>query len=172
MNKRLDCIFKRRSVRKYLAREISDKSIQDILEAAMSAPSACAADPWEFIVVREQAARDALAAALPYGKMLRSAPVGIVVCGDLSRAHGNELSYMLQDCAAAIENLLLAASKLGLGACWRGVHPRPDRVAALKKIFSLPENIVPVSTIALGYPGERKTARTRFKAERIHLGKW
>ena len=172
MNKRLDFIFKRRSVRKYLKRDVTEKAVQDILEAAMAAPSACETDPWDFIVVREQATREAMASALPYGKMLASAPVGILVCGDLQRAHSGELSYMIQDCAAAIENLLIAASKLGLGACWLGVHPRPDRIAAMRKLFDLPENIIPVSAIAIGHPAERKAPRTRIKAVRVHKGKW
>jgi len=172
MNSNLESIFQRRSVRKYQKRDVSEEALQDILEAAMAAPSACATDPWDFIVVRDQAARDAVAAALPYGKMLSSAPVAIVVCGDMARAHAGELSYMLQDCSAAIENLLLAASKLGLGACWLGVHPRPDRIEALKKLFCLPESVLPVAAIALGHPDESKEARTRFKPERVHSGKW
>ncbi len=172
MNKKLEAIFKRRSVRKFLKKDVADKAVLDLLEAAMAAPSACATDPWEFIVVREQETRDAIAAALPYGKMLSSAPLGILVCGDMARAHSGELSYMIQDCSAAIENLLLAASRLGLGACWLGVHPRPDRIDAMKRLFKLPEGVVPLSAIALGHPAERKTARTRFKKAYVHFGKW
>lgn len=172
MNKKLESIFKRRSVRKYLKKDVSEKAVSDLLDAAMSAPSACETDPWDFLVLRSQEARDAVAATLPYGKMLSSAPLGIIVCGDMARAHSGELSYMLQDCSAAIENLLLAASKLGLGACWLGVHPRPDRVAALKKLFKLPESVIPVSAIAIGHPAERKEPRTRRKEARVHLEKW
>lgn len=172
MNKKLESIFKRRSVRKFLKKDVDEKTAQDLLEAAMSAPSACETDPWDFIIVRSQETRDAVAAALPYGKMLSSAPVGIIVCGDMARAHSGELSYMIQDCSAAIENLLLAATKLGLGACWLGVHPRPDRIAALKKLFTLPESVLPIAAIALGHPAEQKEPRTRLKEARIHKEKW
>jgi len=172
MNKRLDFIFKRRSIRKFLKKNVSDKAVEDILEAAMAAPSACETDPWDFIVARDQTTRDAMAAALPYGKMLASAPVGLLVCGDIERAHSGELSYMIQDCSAAIENLILAATKLGLGACWLGVHPRPDRIASMRKLFKLPENVIPLAAIALGHPDERKLPRTRFNAARVHNGKW
>jgi nitroreductase len=172
MNKRLEFIFRRRSVRKYLKKGVSEKTLSDLLEAAMAAPSACETDPWDFIVAKEQGTRDAMAAILPYGKMLSQAPLGLLVCGDMDKAHSGELSYMLQDCSAAIENLLLAAEKLGLGACWLGVHPRQDRIDSMKKLFSLPESVIPVAAIALGYPAERKTPRTRFKAARVHREKW
>ncbi|HON06620.1 MAG TPA: nitroreductase family protein, partial [Verrucomicrobiota bacterium] len=80
--------------------------------------------------------------------------------------------YMLQDCAAAIENLLLAAHILGLGACWLGVHPRENRIKAIKEILGLPENIIPVSVVAVGKPGETKEPRTRYKAEKVHYERW
>ena len=172
LNPKLSFLFGRRSLRAYQPQPISDEMVGDLLAAAMAAPSACAKDPWRFVVVREQATRQALAAALPNGGMLADAPLGIVVCGDLNAAHANELSYLLQDCSAAIENLLLAAHALGLGACWLGVHPRQPRVEALAKILGLPEKIVPVSGIALGWPAEEKPARTRFQAKYVHHEKW
>jgi nitroreductase len=147
---------------------VDPETVRDLLEAAMSAPSAVAKDPWQFWVVRDQALRDRLADALPNGQMLRRAPVGIVVVGDLGRAHGNELSYLLQDCSAAIENLLLAASMLGLGACWLGVHPRQERIAPVRELFELPTSLVPVSAIALGGPAEHPPPRTRYRDEAVH----
>jgi len=172
MNEKLSALFARRSVRTYKQNEISDEIIRDLLEAAMAAPSAVAKDPWDFIIVRKQEMRDRVADALPNGQMLRQAPVGIVVCGDLERAHDEALSYMLQDCSAAIENLLLAADMLGLGACWLGVHPRDERVAELKKLFSIPENIIPVSSIAIGWPEEHAPPRTRYRDDAVHHEMW
>ncbi len=168
MNPKLEAIFARRSVRAYTDEPIADETIRDLLEAAMAAPSAVARDPWHFHVVREQATRDALADALPNGQMLRSAPVGIVVVGDITQAHNEALSYLLQDCSAAVENLLLAASMLGLGACWLGVHPREDRIARLREIFELPEAMIPVACIALGRPSQRPEPRTRYHAAAVH----
>ena len=172
MNPILSPIFTRRSVRKYTDEDIADAQIQDLLEAAMSAPSAVAQDPWHFIVLRNSAKLNLMADALPNGQMLRHAPVGILVCGDIEKAHTGELSYMLQDCSAAIENLLLAASMLGMGACWLGVHPRPDRIEAMTKLFELPGNIIPVSAIALGHPAERPAPRTRFNPALVHREEW
>lgn len=172
MDPRLQLLLARRSVRQYLADDIPDAVLRDLLEAAMAAPSACAKDPWEFIVVRRQATREAIAKALPNGAMLARAPLGIVVCGDLRRAHAGELSYLLQDCAAAIENLLLAAHACGLGACWLGVHPRQERVAHLRALFNLPEHVVPVSVIAVGWPAETPAPRSRYAEARVHREHW
>jgi len=172
MNPILQPIFARRSVRCYRPGDVPDGVVRDLLEAAMAAPSACAKDPWEFIVVRRQATREAIASALPNGKMLPQAPLGIVVCGDLRRAHSGELSFLLQDCAAAIENLLLAAQALGLGACWLGVHPRAERIDHLRTLFGLPDSIVPVSVIALGWPAESPAPRSRYGDSRVHHEAW
>ena len=172
LNPKLSFLFGWRSVRAYQQKTVSEEMVNDLLAAAMAAPSACAKDPWRFVVVREPATLQALAAALPNGSMLAGAPLGIVVCGDLNAAHAGELSYLLQDCSAAIENLLLAAHALGLGACWLGVHPRQPRIEALTQILGLPDKIVPVSGIAIGWPAEEKTARTRFDAKYVHHEKW
>lgn len=168
MNSKLQPLFNRRSIRSYTGEPVDDAIITDLLEAAMSAPSAVAKDPWHFYIVRDQTIRDDIADALPNGQMLRTAPVGIVVVGDLEKAHDNSLSYMLQDCAAAIENLLLAASMLGLGACWLGVHPREDRIARLKEIFGLSENMIPISAIAIGHPAQQLESRTRYNKDCVH----
>jgi nitroreductase len=168
----LSFIFGRRSIRAYQSTPLDDGLVDHLLAAAMAAPSACAKDPWRFVVVRDRGGLAALAAALPHGKMLANAAVGIVVCGDLAAANGGELSYLLQDCSAAIENLLLAAHALGLGACWLGVHPRQSRIDAVTQLLRLPEKIVPVSCIALGWPGEAKPPRTRFERRYVHAETW
>jgi len=171
MNPKLQSFFNRRSIRSYTDEPIDDALIKDLLEAAMAAPSAVAKDPWHFYVVRDQATRDQIADALPNGQMLRSAPVGIVVVGDIDKAHDNSISYMLQDCAATIENILLAASILELGACWLGVHPREDRIELLKEIFELPENMIPISAIAIGHPAQTQPPRTRYDDAKVHRDK-
>lgn len=172
MNAKLQLIFQRRSIRRYGSGDIAPATIQDLLEAAMAAPSACAKDPWHFVVIRDRTTLARIADGLPNGQMLREAAVGIAVCGDLERAHDRQLSYLLQDCSAAVENLLLAAAELGLGACWLGVHPREDRVHHLRNLLGIPETVLPVAMIALGQPAEQKPARTRFDATRVHTEKW
>jgi len=168
MNARLNDLFARRSVRSYTDDEIPDALVRDLLEAAMAAPSAVAKDPWSFVVVRDQATRDAMADALPNGQMLRNAPLAIVLVGDIAKAHDRQLSYLLQDCSAALENLLLAASMLDLGACWLGVHPREDRIARLSELFGLSDSQIPVAAVALGRPAEHPAPRTRYREDAVH----
>ena len=169
IEQKLDCIFGRRSIRAYTTEPVSEEAVRKLLAAAMAAPSAAACDPWRFVVVRNREMLSRIAEGLPYGQMLRSAAVGIVVCGDLGAAHDHQLSYLLQDCSAAIENLLLCAHILGLGACWLGVHPRENRVKRLQEILKLQASVIPVACIAIGYPAETKEPRTRFKTEYVRF---
>lgn len=168
----LDFIFGRRSIRVYAPGQIEDATVTRLLEAAMAAPSAMTKDPWRFVVVRDPAPLSQLAEALPGGKMLGTAALAIVVGGDLQAALEQQLSYLLQDCAAAIENLLLAAHILGLGACWVGVHPSENAIRRVRQLLALPKPIVPVAVISLGRPGEQPEARTRYHAGYVHFGKW
>jgi len=172
MDNRILPILSRRSVRAYTAEPISDTDIHALLEAAMSPPSAMATDPWRFLVVRDPAALADLAEILPHGKMLKQAQAGIIVCGELARAHRQELSYLLQDCSAAIENLLLAAHLLGLGAVWLGVHPNEDRIAGIRARFGVPADILPLAAIAIGHPAETPAPRTRYSADCVHTERW
>jgi nitroreductase len=169
---RLKFIFARRSIRVYAPGLVSDDEVNTLLQAAMAAPSAVAKDPWRFIVIRNAKTLGAIAALLPNGKMLATASVGIVVCGDLNAAHDRQLSYLLQDCSAAIENLLLCAQILGLGACWLGVHPRQQRIKGISQLLSLPSSVVPVACVAVGPPGEKKEPRTRYNPDYVHREKW
>src|SRR5512142_1055737 len=149
---RLGFVFGRRSIRVYSPGAVSEAAVEKLLEAAMAAPSAAAKDPWRFVVIRNRRTLAAIAAALPNGQMIATAALGIAVCGDLPAAHGQQLSYLLQDCSAAIENLLLGAHILGLGACWLGVHPREERIRSLRVILELPASVIPVACIAVGHP--------------------
>ena len=172
MNPILAPLFARRSVRKYQDKPIPEALLRDVLEAAMAAPSANEKDPWEILVVQKPDVLANIAAGLPYGKMLVGAPVGFVVCGDLRRVNGQHLSYLLQDCSACIENLLLALAMLGLGGVWLGVHPREDRIAHLRGLFQLPEPVIPLGVVAAGDPAETHAPRTRFTEARVHREQW
>ncbi|NLB56191.1 MAG: nitroreductase family protein [Lentisphaerae bacterium] len=172
MNRSLEMIFARRSIRAYRDEPIQDSTLHDILEAAMAAPSAVAKDPWHFIVIKDKKTLAAVSQGLPNGKMLATAGAGIIVCGDIDKAHDGSLSYMLQDCSAATMNILLSASALGLGGCWLGIHPREERIEHLRKLFGFPSNIIPVCAIALGVPAEEREPRTRYRDDAVHVDKW
>ena len=172
MDEQLGFIFERRSIRVYAPGEVSEEQVQKLLAAAMVAPSAAAKNPWHFVVVRSRQTLSRIAMVLPQGQMLETAALGIAVCGDLELAHDNQVSYLLQDCAAAIENMLLCAHILGLGTCWLGVYPREDRIKKLKENLSLPTSIIPVAFISVGHPGESKEPHTVYYPDRVHSETW
>jgi nitroreductase len=168
----LSFIFGRRSIRVYSPGEVSEAVVTRLLEAAMAAPSAMTKDPWRFVVVRDKQTLSKLAALHPGAAMLSSAAMAIVVCGDLEAAFERQISYLLQDCSAAIENLLLAAHAQGLGACWVGIHPGEPLLKRVKELLSLPASFVPVAAISLGQPGEQPPPRTRYNADYVRREKW
>ena len=174
MNTKLSCVFNRRSIRSYLqGKPIPENDVRDILEAAMACPTACNKKGYEFIVFDNKEKLQQVSDCLPYGKFLASASLGIVVCGDIDEVNDNDLSYLLQDCSAATENILIASSALDLGACWLGVHPNEERIEGIKKIFNLPSNIIPVSVISIGYPDKAvPEARTQYATNKIHKNAW
>jgi nitroreductase len=165
-------IFGRRSIRVYSPGRITQPQITQMLEAAMAAPSAMSKDPWRFIVVEGAETLAKLPKLLPGGAMLSTAAAAIVVCGDQEAAFDRHVSYMLQDCSAAIENLLICAHGLGLGACWVGVHPDEKAIQGLKLLFELPTTVVPIAVVSLGIPGEEPGPRTRYNAGFVHREKW
>jgi len=163
-------LMTRRSVRAYTDEPVSDEQVQTILAAGMQAPSANNRQPWHLVVLRRRERLDALAEVLPFGKMLAQAPLGIVVCADAGLQPN--AGYWTQDCAAATQNILLACHALGLGAVWIGVYPRDERVTALRELLSLPETVIPLCAIAIGWPAERPAPIDRFRPERIHEEQW
>lgn len=173
LNMAIENIMTRKSVRSYTGQPVGDEQIDILMRAAMSAPSAMDRRPWKFVVVTERASLDTLAQKLPYAKMALNAPAAIVVCGDMTKAGmvGDE-PYWIQDCSAASENLLLAANAIGLGAVWTGVYPYQDRMDAVRNVLELPEHIVPLNFIPIGYPSEEGVAKDKYDAENIRRNRW
>ncbi len=165
-----EAIITRRSVRKYTNQQVTDEFIHKILQAGMFAPSAHDHRPWQFIIITAREILLAIPRFHPYAEMLKQASLAIVICGD--KKLEKSLDYLLLDCAAATENMLLAAHALGLGAVWLAVHPRQERIKGIANLLQLPDSIIPVAMIALGYPVEQKTTADRFDPARIHLNKW
>ena len=136
----------------------------------MQAPSARNFQPWQFIVTTERNILDKIPKVHPYAEMMYQATLAILVCGDLNLEKSVE--YCAVNCSAATQNILLAAHDCGLGAVWLGVYPREERIAGLKKLFNIPDDIIPISLIACGYPDEEFESEDRFKRERIHKNHW
>jgi len=164
----IQAIFARRSIRRYTAEPVSGADIETLLEAAMAAPSASNRKPWSFVVVTERQTLDRLAEVHPHGKMLFEAALCIAVCGGPTSSE----RFWVQDCSAATENLLLAATALGLGAVWLGVYPREDRVAAVRQVLGIPDTIAPLNLISIGHPAEEKEPRTQYDESRVHRERW
>ena len=167
MDERLHIIFARRSVRRYTDAPISEADIGSLLQAGMAAPSAANLKPWHFYVVTDRKALQTLAEVNPYGKMLAQAGLAIAVCGDPSIS-----DWWVQDCTAATENILIAATALGLGAVWLGCHGRDEREQAIRDVLGIPPRIGVLSLLSIGHPGEDKEARTQYDPARVHTNKW
>jgi nitroreductase len=167
----LETIFTRGSVRKYAPRAVPEELVQELLAAAMQAPSAGNQKPWHFILITERKQLGALAGVLPYGQMLHDAPLAVAVCGNLEKEKFP--GYWVQDCSAATQNLLLAAHAQGLGAVWLGVYPVDKNVEGVKQILGLPEKVVPLCIVSLGYPAAKlEPPARRYDETRLHYDRW
>ncbi len=166
----LTAIHSRRSVRAFTGDPVSEDDIRVLLEAAMIAPSAGNARPWSFVVIDDKALLGRAPEINPYAGMAPQAPLGILVCGDISRERYP--GYWVQDCSAAIQNILLAAVGLGLGAVWTGIYPMQDRVAGFRDLCRLPENIFPLGLVVIGHPKTEQNPQNRFEADKVHRNRW
>lgn len=166
----LEAIHTRRSVRKFKPEPVSEDLITELLKAAMTAPSAGNQQPWHFIVITDRDILDKVPSIHPFASMSRQAQAAILVCGDPSLE--KYAGFWVQDCSAAIQNLLLAARGLGLGAVWTGIHPVVERVAAFRVLFGLPEEIIPLAFIPVGYTDQPQNSLDRFRPERVRRDKW
>lgn len=164
----IEFIFARRSIRTYTTKPVSPEMIRKLLEAGMAAPSANNRQPWHFVVVTDRTILSDLAQLHPYGKMLAHAQIGIAICGDPSVSD----AYWQQDCAAATQNVLLAASTMGLGAVWLGCYPRQDRVTQIGNRLGIPPEYPVLCLISIGYPAEHKEPRHQYDASKVHRDQW
>ena len=156
----LDFVCRRRSVRRFQKKPIPDETLTLLMKAAMAAPSGNNAQPWEFVVVRDPKIKADLSRVHPWVSMAADAPAAIVVMGD----KGSE--WWADDCAAATENLLLAAANLGLGTVWCGIKENDAR--AVRKILGAPERLGVLCIVAIGYPAESPPPHTKYRKEKVH----
>jgi nitroreductase len=164
-----EALFNRRSIRQYTQQAVSEELVQQLLKAAMYAPSAKNGQPWHFIVIRDHKILDQVPGFHNHAQMLLQAQVAILVCGQVDPANP---PWWLLDSAAATQNLLLAAHASGLGAVWLGLAPRPERMEGMRKLIQLPAGIEPFALIPIGYPAEKKDQPDRFLPDRVHFERW
>ena len=162
-----EALLKRRSVRKFSEEPVLEEMIEELLHAAMSGPSACNKKPWDFYVVSNKEVLKELQSASKFTKM--TAPLAMIVCGDLSRALPLGMAeYWIQDCSAATENILLRVTDLGLGAVWCGIHPQKRAVQKVREILGMKDKLVPLNIILIGHPAEEPEARDQYDEKRVH----
>lgn len=166
----LEAIRTRRSIRQYTDRSVPDAALKELLRAAMMAPSAGNAQPWQFVVITDREKLDTIPQFHPYSAMLKQVSTAVLVCGDMSLE--KYPGYWIIDCAAAVQNLLLAAHALGIGTVWLGIYPDKARIDGMRRLLHLPDGIVPHSLIPIGYAQEQKTHPDRFQETRIHRNGW
>jgi nitroreductase len=166
----LSAIMTRRSIRAFKPDPVDEATIKQLVSAGMAAPSARNRRPYHFVTITDPAARKTLKDKSMFGKMLYQAPLAIAVCGDklLQPIH----DFLLEDCAAATENVLLAAHALGLGAVWIGVFALTGWAKFIAKTLDLPSHVIPVALIAIGFPDETKPDRDRYEDAKWHREKW
>ena len=170
----LEAIFTRKSTRKFLDKPVEDEKIQTILRAGMSGPSCRNLRDWAFIVVKDKNTLNAMADANNGpAEPLRGAAFGILILGDYEKAHAKEKEYWVIDGSIAAQNMTLAAHALGLGSVWLGTWPVKDRVRAQAELFKLPDDMIPHSIIAFGYPeNDSFEERDQLEPDKIHYEKW
>ncbi len=166
----MHAIYCRRSIRKYTSQPVPETLVTELLKAAMAAPSAGNQQPWQFVIISDQALLEKIPTVHAHAQMCKDAALAIVLCLDRSLERHEGMG--VQDLSAATENLLIAACAQGLGGVWLGVYPREERVRGLRDLLGLPENVVPISLVAIGYPGEQKAPAERYDASRVHHNGW
>ena len=172
-NDLIQLIMTRTSIRAFQDKPVSDETVEQLLKAAMAAPSAKNSQPWAFVVVRDRALLEKLGDSLPNAKMTATAPVAVVICGVLDKAlPGEAHDYWIQDAAAATENFLLAVHALGLGAVWTGVHPISERIRILKETLKLPDGVEPFCLIPFGYPAVLAAVKDKWDPALVHQDIW
>jgi len=157
----------RRSIRKFdPTKPVTKEQLNQMLEAAMVAPSAGNSRPWEFIAITKRETLDAIAKSHQYAQMCLNATAAIIVVA-LPQTDALPEGYFAQDCAAATENILLEAVSQGLGACWCGVYPRNEHITNMRRLFNIQEPKIPFNVIAIGTPAEAPGRRGFFEESKV-----
>ena len=160
----------RRSVRKYTEQSIDEEKLDTILRAGMASPTAGNSQSWRFVVVDDKKLLASIASLSPYAAMAASAPMAVVVCADLKAE--KYPGFWVQDCAAAMQNMLLAVHVLGLGGVWCGIHPDKEREAAFAHAFNLPGHYAVFGLMVFGHPVDTPTPVDRFDMGKVCHNKY
>ena len=171
MSDKLNFIFARRSIRTFAEGSIPKADIEQIIKAGMAAPSAINKRPWHVTVITDPETRMRIAGDQRHWQSCKAAGAVLIVSGVKDRFQDGvtptQAAFWQQDCSAATQNILLAATALGYGSLWMGVFPMQPAMDALVSAFPLPDTLVPFSLISIGIPGEVKEARTQYEEDQV-----
>ena len=161
-------IENRQSIRKFLKdKPVTREQLDQLLAAAMHAPSACNTRPWEFIAITRRETLDEIVRVHPYASMCATAAAAIIVIAIPQTDPNGPIGFFPQDCAAATQNILLEAVSMGLGCCWCGVYPKEEHIASIRKLFNIEEPKIPFNVIAIGSPNETPVRRGFFDEAKV-----
>ncbi len=166
----LEAIDSRRSIREFTEETISEQDLKTILKAGFQAPSAHNREPREYVVVKDPETIEKIVEFHEHAKMLPKAGCGIVICGDKTKQ--DVFGFLISDCSASIQNMLLASHGLGLGAVWCGLYPREHLMEGTTDVLNLPEHIVPVGLVVVGETEEKPSAVDRYNEDKVHYDRW
>ena len=167
----LEAIYNRRSCRNFTDEPVTGEQIDTILKAAFSAPTAVNTQPWEYIVINDESVLDKVKEKMYFAKY--NAHTAIVVCGNMKLAlKGQYKDLWICDCSAAIENMLLAATDLGLGSLWVGIFPIEQRMETMRKILDIPSHVNPLGMVYLGHPVQVEEGRCRYREKAVYYQKY
>lgn len=166
----MSIINKRQSIRIFNEKEVENEKIKSILESAMAAPSSKNKQPWQFIILDNKEIINDFSNAHNNWKVLKSANKVIIVCLDLNcderEKHG------LMACSASTQNILLKCEELNLGSVWLGLYPDDIRLNYTIEKLNIPNNIIPISLVAIGYYDNVKKRERKFDTNKIHFNQW
>lgn len=163
----LEAIFKRRSVREFTDEMVTEEEINKLLKAAFSAPTAVNTQPWEYVVINDEETLNKIKSKMKFAGY--NANTAIVVCGNMKVAlRGQDHELWICDCSAAIENILLAATDMGLGSVWIGIWPIESRITSFQKILNMPEHVIPLSMVYVGHGTYQPEGRSRYNEKAVY----
>jgi nitroreductase len=172
LNETISTIHNRKTVRDFTKQAVPQELLNVLIKAAMAAPTAVNSQPWEFIVVTEKSKLEKLAHSLQFSRMLDSATAAIIVCTDPNKSKDKDVNYAIIDATLASENILLAAESLGLGGAWVAVFPKDSVIEYIRNEFDIPDNIIPLNIIPLGFPVGNEKPKNKYNPGVVHFEKW
>lgn len=166
----MEAVFSLKSVREFSPQAVPEALIRDILKEVMHMPVTGPQRPWQFVVINDRGILGRIPGFLSSAHLVREAPVAVVVCYDTRLGEDKEVWF--RDCTTAAEIILIVARARSLGGICLSIHPLPERVAGMQRLLGLPDSIIPVSLVPLGYPRERDQPSGRFDGRRVHYNRW